>query len=228
MKSRCWKRCASVLPDSEVLEVFPYSVQNRALTGQRFFAWFWRFALKLKLSRVAFAGFIINLRNAFQVAVSADRRYGPIYNQGMAETLHSALRGHGYSVGSGVPVTIVGYSGGGQVAVGAAAYLKEIIHAPVTVVSLGGIMASDEGLLASGKPLPLGRSPRPRAAFGAAVFSGPLAGSALLRLEPGEGQGHHPNRRHGAGRPHGQGRLLGRRGDAAGRAQSFRGDGGDD
>ena len=136
------------LPDSEVLEVFPYSVQNRALTGQRFFAWFWRFALKLKLSRVAFAGFIINLRNAFQVAVSADRRYGPIYNQGMAETLHSALRGHGYSVGSQVPVTIVGYSGGGQVAVGAAAYLKEIIHAPVTVVSLGGIMASDEGLLA--------------------------------------------------------------------------------
>ena len=45
-------------------------------------------------------------------------------------------------------MTIIGYSGGGQVAVGAAAYLKEIIHAPVTVVSLGGIMASDEGLLA--------------------------------------------------------------------------------
>lgn len=136
------------LPDAEILEVFPYSVNNRALTGQRFFAWFWRLALKLKLSRVAFAGFIINLRNAFQVAVSADKRYGPIYNQGMAEAIHGALWGHGYSVGSGVPVTIIGYSGGGQVAVGAAAYLKEIIQAPVTVITLGGIMASDEGLLA--------------------------------------------------------------------------------
>lgn len=136
------------LPDAEVLEVFPYSVNNRALTGQRFFAWFWRLALKLKLSRVAFAGFIINLRNAFQVAVSADKRYGPIYNQGMAETIHGALRGHGYWVGSGVPVTIIGYSGGGQVAVGAAVYLKEIIQAPVTVITLGGIVASDEGLLA--------------------------------------------------------------------------------
>ena len=136
------------LPDAGILEVFPYSVDNRALTGQRFFAWFWRFALKLKLSRVAFAGFIINMRNLFQVAVSADKRYGPIYNQGMAETLHNALRQHGYSVGSGVPVTIIGYSGGGQVAVGAAAYLREIVHAPVTVVTLGGIIASDEGLLA--------------------------------------------------------------------------------
>lgn len=135
------------LPEATVLEIFPYSVDNRALTGQRFFAWFWRLALKLKLSKLAFAGFIINMRNVFQVAVSADHRYGPIYNQGTAETMLRALRKHGYLVGSNVPVTLIGYSGGGQVALGAGKFLKEIIRAPVQVISLGGIMASDPGLL---------------------------------------------------------------------------------
>lgn len=135
------------LPEAVVIEIFPYAVDNRALTGQRFFAWFWRLALKLKLSKLAFAGFIINLRNIFQVAVSADHRYGPIYNQGTAETMLRALKKHGYLVGSGVPVTLIGYSGGGQIALGAGRYLKEIIRAPVRVISLGGIMASDPGLL---------------------------------------------------------------------------------
>ena len=141
------KELSKCLPQATVLEVFPYSVANNPLTGQRVFAWFWRFALKLKLSRVSVAGFIINLRNLFQVAVSADRRYGPIYNQGTAEALYTALRQHGYQPGSGVPVTLIGYSGGGQVAAGTAGYLKEMTGTPVTVISLGGIVASDEGLL---------------------------------------------------------------------------------
>lgn len=134
------------MPDAVILELFPYSVTNRALTGQRFFAWFWRYALKLKLSRLAFAGFIINMRNIWQVGVSADRRYGPIYNQGTAESMALALSRHGYAFASGVPVTLIGYSGGGQVAIGATPYLKEIIQAPITVISLGGIMCSDPGL----------------------------------------------------------------------------------
>lgn len=135
------------LPDSLVTEVFPYSVTNQALTGQRFFAWFWRLALKLKLSRVAFAGFVINMRNVFQVAVSADARYGPLYNQGTAEAIYDELLRKGFGPSAG-PVVLIGYSGGGQIAVGAASYLRELTNAPVTVVSLGGIMCSDPGILA--------------------------------------------------------------------------------
>ncbi|MCA9840130.1 MAG: hypothetical protein KC422_24685 [Trueperaceae bacterium] len=134
------------MPDAMILELFPYSVTNQALTGQRFFAWFWRLALKLKLSRLAFAGFIINMRNIWQVAVSADRRYGPIYNQGTAESMALTLRRHGYTFHSGTPITLIGYSGGGQIAIGAAPYLKEIIQAPITIISMGGIMCSDPGL----------------------------------------------------------------------------------
>ena len=136
----------SRMPDVAILELFPYSVTNRALTGQRFFAWFWRFALKLKLSKLAFAGFIINMRNIWQVGVSADRRYGPIYNQGTAESMARALRRHGYPFASNTPITLIGYSGGGQIAIGASPYLKEIVQAPISVISLGGIMCSDPGL----------------------------------------------------------------------------------
>ena len=135
------------LPDTLILEVFPYAATNQALTGQRFFAWFWRMALRLKQGRIPLAGVIINLRNSWQVAVSADKRYGPIYNQATAEAITRDLVKQGYVVGSGVPLILMGYSGGGQIAIGAARYLKPIINAPVRVVSLGGIFCADPGLL---------------------------------------------------------------------------------
>ncbi|MEX2541396.1 MAG: hypothetical protein WD314_06285 [Trueperaceae bacterium] len=137
------------LPDSAVVEVFPYSVTNRALTGQRVFGWFWRWALSMKLSRrtlAGIAGMVINLRNLWQVAVSADRRYGPLYNQGSAELIVGALVASGYRIGSGMPVTLIGYSGGGQVAVGAAGHLSEMLACSIRVISIGGVMSSDPGL----------------------------------------------------------------------------------
>lgn len=137
------------LPQSVIVEVFPYSVTNRALTGQRVFAWFWRWALSMKLSRrtlAGVAGTVINLRNLWQVAVSADRRYGPLYNLGSAELILGALVTRGYRIGSGMPVTLIGYSGGGQVAVGAAAHLEGMLACRVRVISLGGVLSSDPGL----------------------------------------------------------------------------------
>jgi hypothetical protein len=137
------------LPQSAVVEVFPYSVTNRALTGQRVFSWFWRWALSMKLSRrtlAGIAGMVINMRNLWQVAVSADRRYGPLYNQGSAELIVGALVAAGYRIGGGMPVTLIGYSGGGQVAIGTAEHLKEMLSCSVRVISLGGVMSSDPGL----------------------------------------------------------------------------------
>lgn len=128
-------------------DIFPYSVTEQPLTGQRVFAKFWRWALRRKLSGPGLTGFLINLRNLWQVAVSADSRYGPIYNQSSATMILGGLKRHGYAVGSGVPITIIGYSGGGQIAVGAAPHLKRIVPAPIVVVSLGGVMSADPGLL---------------------------------------------------------------------------------
>jgi hypothetical protein len=136
------------LPDGRVVQVFPYSVTNRALTGQRAFAIVWRWALRGKLGQRRLgqaAGFVINARNLWQVLVSADRRYGPMYNRGTAALVVRALRRRGYAGGG--RVVLIGFSGGGQIALGAAPFLKEATRAEVVVASLGGVMAADPGVL---------------------------------------------------------------------------------
>jgi hypothetical protein len=142
-------RLAVNLPQTVVIDdVFPYSVNNLALTGQPFFARIWRWAFRRKLHGPQLAGYLINLRNIWQVMISVDKRYGPIFNQAIAQTfLHSLLR-YRYDPAGNEPVYIIGYSGGGQLAVGAAGYLREWLPGPVYVISLGGIFGSEPSLLA--------------------------------------------------------------------------------
>jgi hypothetical protein len=138
------------LPAGRVIQVFPYSVSDRALTGERVFAGLWRAALRAKTSRRRMAqmlGFVINLRNTWQVLVSADRRYGPFYNRGSAAIIVRALRRRGLPPGAHPRIVLIGYSGGAQVAVGAAPFVKEATGAEVTVVSLGGVLSADPGVL---------------------------------------------------------------------------------
>ncbi len=87
---------------------------------------------------------LLNLRNIFQAATSADRRYAPIYNYGIATELQRTLLRHGYR--RGTPITLLGYSAGTQVALGVAPYLKRWAQAPIWVMSVGGVMADDPGL----------------------------------------------------------------------------------
>lgn len=136
------------LPSSAVVrDVFPYSVTNTGLNGQRAFAWFWTRLERYRLRRPgAILGLLINLRNSFQVAISADGRYGPIFNYGVAEETLAALRRAGYPRGSGVPVTLLGWSGGAQIALGATPYLVRALGAPISLVSVGGVMAAHPGL----------------------------------------------------------------------------------
>ena len=139
---------SAALPEAVVLgDVMPYSVRNLGLTEGRPLARFWRFAFRLKQEgRRPLLAFSINVRNMLQVLVAADSRYGPIYSQGEAQAMLNSLLKHGYVPESGVPVTLIGYSGGGQVALGAAPFLKRALSAPVSVISLAGVMRSDPGL----------------------------------------------------------------------------------
>jgi hypothetical protein len=141
-------RLKQELPDSVVIgSVLPYSVSNRPLTSARPLARFWRWAKERKVSNYRDpVGFSINIHNMFQVIVSADSRYGPIYNLGAARLMLEPLLKKGYPVGSGIPVTLIGYSGGAQVAAGAAPYLKELLRAPVDLISLAGVISADPGL----------------------------------------------------------------------------------
>lgn len=167
---------AQAMPHTVVVDnVFPYSVNNVPLTGQPVFAGVWRWALRRKLSShwlERLAGYLINVRNMWQVAMSIDRRYGPIYNQAVAQVLINTLVQHGYDVNVRRPVILIGYSGAGQIAIGAATYLKEELNAPTFVVSLGGIFGSDIGLLAADHVFHLyGKGDRPQK-LGKILFPG--------------------------------------------------------
>ncbi len=138
---------AEDLPDNiQIIRgLMPYSPMNRSLTSpDRFMARFWSFVNRLKAEgKAGFFSFLINLRNIFAVWVSADQRYGPIYNRGTAQVIYNSLIQQGYVPGSGIPVTLLGFSGGGQISMGAAPYLKEAIFAPLDVVSIAGVFSGN-------------------------------------------------------------------------------------
>ncbi|MDQ7992337.1 MAG: hypothetical protein AAGC63_06250 [Propionicimonas sp.] len=127
-------------------DVFPYSVSNRGLTAQRPLAGLWKRIETLRIANpTSFLPFLVNARNAIQLFVCADRRYGPTYNIGTAQEILKSLLRHGYQLGSGVPVTLIGWSGGAQIALGASWYLG-LADLPLKVISLGGMMSDDYGL----------------------------------------------------------------------------------
>ncbi len=137
------------LPHSCVIaDVFPYSVTNVGLTGERLFALVWRYIeAQRPRNPNSLWLFLVVIRNMFQVMVSVDRRYGPIYNLGVAKEIWHSLLRHGYRPGTQTPVTLIGASGGGQIAVGVVTYLSKVVDVPIEIISLGGVIASDPGLL---------------------------------------------------------------------------------
>ena len=121
-----------------IKDIIPYSVFNLPLTINRPLASVWRW-----IERRTKLGVLILLRNMFQVAVSVDTRYGPIYNRGTAQIIIDRLLSCGYQPGSGALITLIGYSGGGQISLGAVPYLKKVLAAPVEVISLAGVISGN-------------------------------------------------------------------------------------
>lgn len=128
--------------------IMPYSVMNAPLDEDRPLAFLWRLADKLRFANpMSILGLLVNIRNVLIVGVSADKRYGPLYNQGIAQVVFNGLVKNGYQLESGTPVTFIGYSGGGQMSCACAPYLKRALGAPVDVISLGGVISANINLL---------------------------------------------------------------------------------
>ncbi len=131
-----------------VRDVFPFSVTNTPLTGRRPFARLWRWIDELNQKKVrAWLYNFIQFRNLTQVAVSADPRYGRVYSTGIARELMRGLLRAGYDLDHHKPVTLMCISGGGQVSVGAAPVLLDLLGQPVSIVSIGGVITDDPGVL---------------------------------------------------------------------------------
>lgn len=141
---------ADALPDNVrvIRGIMPYSVSNRSLSEGAPLSFVWRLVDSLtSVNPNNPIAFFINLRNVVAVAVSADPRYGPIQNQGLAQVLFDSLVHHGYVPGSNIPISLIGHSGGGQMSMGAASYLKRATQAPVEVISVAGVISGNVGAM---------------------------------------------------------------------------------
>ncbi|PPS45441.1 hypothetical protein [Chroococcidiopsis sp. TS-821] len=130
-----------------VKDVFPYSAANENLGGERLLAPVWRFANEAK-GWLGVADVLIKIRNLWRFAISADERYGPVYNQGIAIAIAEQMNAaHPLSPDSQQPLDIIliGTSGGAQVALGATPYLNQWLNSEITVVSVGGVFGGING-----------------------------------------------------------------------------------
>jgi len=96
-----------IMPDTQIItDVFPYSVNNNPLTGQRALSPLWRWVrnIQMKNPDSLVVLILLNIRTMLQVTVSADPRYGPIYSLGVAHEIARSLARHGYRLGSHKPV----------------------------------------------------------------------------------------------------------------------------
>ncbi|MEI5522160.1 hypothetical protein WB401_03135 [Streptomyces brasiliscabiei] len=115
-------------PELRVLgQVQPYSPLADPLADRPVWAWLRRHA-----------GLLLFLHNVMQVFVAADHRYRPLYNRAVGSQIATQLRLAGYPPDSGIPVVLLSYSGGAQVATGAIDELHTRLRAPLVVITLGG------------------------------------------------------------------------------------------
>ena len=115
-------------PELRVLgQVLPYSPLADPLADRPVWAWLRRRA-----------GLLLFLHNVMQIFVAADRRYRPLYNRAIGTQIATQLRLAGYQPDSGIPVVLLSYSGGAQLATGAVRELHARLRCPLVLISLGG------------------------------------------------------------------------------------------
>lgn len=130
-----------------VRSVFPYSAANQNIGGQQVFEFLSNVTQEaevwLKLTQ-----YVLEARNIWRLAVSADNRYGPIYNQAIALTIVEQMEKQQpipTSPEQPFQLILMGTSGGAQVALGVAPYLYKWLPVEITVVSFGGVFDGNEG-----------------------------------------------------------------------------------
>lgn len=130
-----------------VRDVFPYSVANKDLGGERRLAPLWK-AAETADGWFKNADILIKIRNLWRFAIAADDRYGVVYGQGIATTVIDRMNAvHPIPQSPKQPINLIllGTSGGVQVALGAVPYLHDRLPATLTVVSAGGTFDGEAG-----------------------------------------------------------------------------------
>lgn len=115
-------------PELRVLgQVQPYSPLAAPLADRPMWTWLRRHA-----------GLLLFLHNVMQTFVAADHRYRPLYSRAVGAQIATQLQLAGYQPDSGIPVVLLSYSGGAQVATGAVDELHTRLRSPLLLITLGG------------------------------------------------------------------------------------------
>jgi hypothetical protein len=128
-----------------------YTVLPVGLAEDAGSAWFWRRVLNLQEQHPnglvqVLAATLVEANNVIKVGISSDRRYGPILNVELALKVADRLAEAGFHPSSGAPITLLGYSGGGEMAMGMADYLRRICRCPVRIVTFCGVFSGNQEL----------------------------------------------------------------------------------
>jgi hypothetical protein len=170
---------AAGLPAGTVLieGVQTYTISPAELAADAGSRWFWRrlFALQEhhpnRLVNTICAA-LVQANNVIKVGISADRRYGPILNYELALKVARRLVEAGLRQGSGQRIVLLGYSGGGEMAMGMADVLQVLCRCPVQILTCCGVFSGNQRLdQVAGIAMVVG-SRDPVAALGPLLFPG--------------------------------------------------------
>lgn len=138
--------------DTKLVEAIEaYTVLPVGLAEEPGSAWFWRRLLRLQEQHPnalvqVLAAVLVQANNVIKVGISADRRYGPILNVELALKVAGQLADAGFHPSSGASITLLGYSGGGEMAMGLADNLRRICHCPVRIITFCGVFSGNQDL----------------------------------------------------------------------------------
>lgn len=156
-----------------------YTAKSSALQDDIGSAWFWRRLFALQESHLNpvitfITAFLVQANNVIKVGISADRRYGPIINYELALKVAEHMARLGFTSAE-QEVVLLGYSGGGEMAMGLGDYLRRIADCRVRVVTFCGVFSGNQLLDNIGVITTINGSRDPVAAFGRVAFPGRLA-----------------------------------------------------
>lgn len=154
-----------------------YTLRPGDLAADAGSRWFWRrlFALQEHHPNRLLRGLcaaLVQANNVIKVGISADRRYGPILNYELALKVAQRLVAAGLRQGGGQRIVLLGYSGGGEMAMGMADVLQVLCRCPVQILTCCGVFSGNQRLdQVTGIAMVVG-SRDPVAALGPLLFPG--------------------------------------------------------
>ncbi len=170
---------AAQLPAGTVLieAIETYTISPAELAADAGSRWFWRrlFALQESHPNPLVSGIcaaLVQANNVIKVGISADRRYGPILNYELALKVVQRLVEAGLRQGSGQRIVLLGYSGGGEMAMGMADVLQVLCRCPVQILTCCGVFSGNQRLSQVASIAMVVGSRDPVAALGPLLFPG--------------------------------------------------------